>query len=260
MNILFTNPFTINGIAYFTSDFHLGAPNAAVSKEREQRIITWLNQIEKDATHLFLLGDIFDFWFEYKYVTPKGYFNFLAKLYQLRQKGIEIFYFTGNHDMWVKGYLAEELGIRIFRRQQAFIINGKRCLVGHGDGLGHKEYGYKLIKRLFAFRPHICLYGMLHPYFAFGLAHFLSRKSRAMSPEKERQYLGDEKETLTQYVLELSQRENIDCFIYGHRHLPIMKELPNGAIYYNTGDWLTHDSFLRMDTENMKLHKGAPAN
>jgi UDP-2,3-diacylglucosamine hydrolase len=157
--------------------------------------------------------------------------------------------------MWVKEYFTEELGIQIFRRQQAFIINGKRCLVGHGDGLGPKEYGYKLIKRLFAFRPHVRLYGMLHPYFAFKLAYFLSRKSRAMSPDTEQQYMGDNKETLTQYVLALSQQENIDCFIYGHRHLPILKELQNGAIYYNTGDWIVHNSFLRMDKESMKLYK-----
>ena len=254
MGSLFTNPVTIKGIVYFASDFHFGAPNATASKEREQRIIKWLDQIEKDATHLFLLGDIFDFWFEYKYVAPKGYFNFLSKLWQLRQKGIEIFYFTGNHDMWVKDYFTKELEIRVFRRQQAFIINGKRCLVGHGDGLGNKEYGYKFIKRLFAFRPHICLYGTLHPYFSFGLAHFLSRKSRAMSPEKEQQYMRDDKETLTQYVLAISQQETIDYFIYGHRHLPIVKELPNGAVYYNTGDWLTHDSFLRMDNNGIELY------
>ena len=255
MNFLFTNPLLINGIVYFASDFHLGAPNAVVSQEREKRIIKWLDKVEKEATHLFLLGDIFDFWFEYKHVAPKGYFNFLSKLYHLRQKGFEIFYFTGNHDMWVKEYFTEELDIKIFRQQQAFIINEKRCLVGHGDGLGPKEYGYKFIKRLFAFRPHILLYGMLHPYFAFGLAHFLSRKSRAMSPDQERLYMGDDQETLTQYVLAISQYEPIDCFIYGHRHLPIVKELPNGAIYYNTGDWLMHDSFLRMDTKGVELCK-----
>ncbi len=255
MNSLFINPVTINGVIYFASDFHLGAPNAEESKEREKRVLDWLNCIEKDITHLFLLGDIFDFWFEYRDVVPKGYFNFLAKLYQLREKGVEIFYFTGNHDMWVKDYFEKELGFKIFRRQQAFMINGKRCLVGHGDGLGPKEYGYKLIKRLFAFRPHIKFYGMLHPFIAFSLARFLSRKSRAMAPEEDRDYLGDEKETLTQYVLSISQKESIDYFIYGHRHLPVKKELYNGAIYYNTGDWLSHDSYIRMDNNDIELLK-----
>jgi len=252
MSFLFSNPVKINGIIYFASDFHLGAPNITASKERENRIINWLDRIEEDATHLFLLGDIFDFWFEYKYVVPKGYFNFLAKLHQLWQKGIEIFYFTGNHDMWVKEYFTEELGVKVFHRQKAFLINGKRCLIGHGDGLGPKEYGYKFIKQLFSFRPHIWLYGVLHSYFSFGLAHFLSRKSRAISPDKKQHYRGDDKEMLTQYVLKVSQQEAIDYFIYGHRHLPITKKLPSGAIYYNTGDWLVHDSFLRMDKKEIE--------
>ena len=250
---LFQNPVVIEGTLYIASDFHFGSPDRESSKEREKRVIRWLDMISRDATHLILLGDIFDFWFEYKYVVPRGYFNFLAKLNDLKEKNIEIYYFTGNHDMWVKDYFRQELGIRIFTRQQAFLINGKKCLLAHGDGLGPKDKGYKLIKKLFAFKPHIKIYGSLHPQHAFGLAHFLSRKSRAMKPGIEESYMGDDKEMLVQYALSVLQNEEIDYFIYGHRHLPIEKKLDEHVYYINTGDWLIHNSYVRFGKDQLEL-------
>lgn len=251
---LFHNPHIINGTLYVASDFHLGVPDEVTSLDRERRIVKWLDNISNDATHLILLGDIFDFWFEYKYVVPKGHFRFLAKLDQLKNQGIEIYYFTGNHDLWVKDYFEKELQIKIFRQQQPFLVNGKKCLIGHGDGLGEGENGYKLMKKGFSFMPNILLYRALHPYFAFGLARFLSRKSRAMTGKTEERYLGDEKELLVQYALSVLKKEEIDYFIYGHRHLPLKKILDNGSQYFNAGDWLTHDSFLRFDEHGCELN------
>jgi len=253
MNLLFHNPIEIEGTLYIASDFHLGTPNAKASNERETLIIRWLNEIGQDATHLILLGDIFDFWFEYRDVVPKGYFKFLSALHQLVEKGVKIYYFTGNHDMWVKDYFAKELGITIFRKQMPFSINGKRCLVGHGDGLGPKDYGYKFIKWLFAQKLNIKLYGALHPRIAFGLARFLSRKSRAMTSAEEEKYMGDDKETIVQYALSVLQNEKIDYFIYGHRHLPIEKALTDHAFYFNSGDWLMHNSYLKFEKEKLEL-------
>ncbi|MDR2980422.1 MAG: UDP-2,3-diacylglucosamine diphosphatase [Bacteroidales bacterium] len=247
MKKLFTNPITINGIVYLVSDFHFGSPDAESSKHREERVIAWLEQISKDATHLFLLGDVFDFWFEYKDVVPRGYFNFFAQLDKLRRKKVEIYYFTGNHDMWVQDYFTAELGIQVFRTQQAFLINGNKCLIAHGDGLGPKDHGYKFIKRVFAFRPNIKLYGALHPRIAFGLARFFSRKSRAMTSAAEVKYRGDEKEMLVQYALSVLQQEHIDYFIYGHRHLPIEKQLNENSRYLNTGDWLMCETYVRLE-------------
>ena len=149
----FQQPITINGNVFFASDFHLGAPNREESDRRERKIISWLNQIQDRCTHLFLLGDIFDYWFEYKDVVPRGYYLLFAKLHEMHEKGIVIYYFTGNHDMWVQDYFSTEFGAIVFKQQQAFVINGKRCLVGHGDGLGPKDHGYKFIKAVFAFRP-----------------------------------------------------------------------------------------------------------
>ena len=247
MNLLFHNPVEIEGTLYIVSDFHLGTPNAKASAERESLIIRWLNEIGQDATHLILLGDIFDFWFEYRDVVPKGYFKFLAALHQLVEKGVKIYYFTGNHDMWVKDYFTKELNITVFRKQMPFLINGKKCLIGHGDGLGPTDRGYKFIKWLFAQKFNVKLYGALHPRIAFGLARFLSRKSRAMTSAEEEKYMGDEKETIVQYALSVLQNEKIDYFIYGHRHLPIEKALTDNAFYFNSGDWLMHNSYLKVE-------------
>jgi len=245
MCAVFQNPITLNGTVYIVSDFHLGSPNEKQSRQRELRILRWLDEIEKDATHLILLGDIFDFWFEYHDVVPKGYYKLLSKFSQLRDLNIEIFYFTGNHDMWVRDYFVKEMKFSLFREQHAFVINGKKCLIGHGDGLGPKDVGYKFIKALFAFRPNIKLFGALHPRLAFGLARFFSQKSRAMTSKEEETYMGDNKEQLVNYIRSILSEEQIDYFIYAHRHLPLEIKMNDKAIYFNSGDWLVHDSYLR---------------
>lgn len=249
MSNAFQQPITINGNVFFASDFHLGAPNREESNLRERKIIDWLDQIKDRCTHLFLLGDIFDFWFEYKDVVPRGYFLLLSKLHELHEKGIIIYYFTGNHDMWVEDYFVKELGTIIFKQQQAFVINGKKCLVGHGDGLGPKDHGYKFIKAVFAFRPNRKLYSCLHPRHSFAIARFFSHTSRSMASSKERHYMGDDKEYLVQYCQEVIKNEEIDYFIYGHRHLIIEKGIGDHATYFNIGDWITHFSYLEFPAE-----------
>lgn len=244
MEAQFRNPITLTGNVYFASDFHFGAPNKEESKERERAVIRWLDEIKEDADHLFLLGDIFDFWFEYKDVVPRGYFSFLAKLAEIRERGIPVYYFTGNHDMWVFNYFEEEMGIQIFHEQRAFLINGKKCIIGHGDGLDPSDKGYRFIKRVFAFRPHQVMYGALPPRWAFSLARFFSRNSRAMNHKKKAEKYAD-CDCMLPYIKSVSEQEQIDFFIYGHRHFPMEKELDTGATYYNTGDWLCHDSYLR---------------
>lgn len=251
---LFSNPIDIEGTAYFVSDFHLGAPaNKVQNEEREHRIINWLTNIEKDATHLFLLGDIFDYWFEYRDVVPRGYYKLFTKFAKLKEKQIVVYYFTGNHDMWVKDYFEKEFGFIIFRQQQSFCINGKKCLIGHGDGLGPGDYGYKFIKKLFSFRPNIALFGSLHPRWAFAIARLVSEKSRAMNLEKEEFFMGNDKEFLVQYALSVLEKEEVDYFIYGHRHLPLQIPLIDDAIYWNTGDWLIHDSYVKMTPTDINL-------
>ncbi|MDR2868112.1 MAG: UDP-2,3-diacylglucosamine diphosphatase [Bacteroidales bacterium] len=253
MSDLFQNPIQINGTVFFASDFHLGSPDKIHSLQRERLIVEWLDEIKKEATHLFLLGDIFDFWFEYHDVVPKGYFLFLSKLAELRASGIDITVFTGNHDMWMKNYLIDELGVTIYRKETAFLINGKRCLIGHGDGLGDGDWGYKIIKILFAFRFNQWLFGWLHPRIAFALARFFSRKSRAMTGRNDEVFRGNEREVIVQYALKMLQKNEIDYFIYGHRHLPLNIALSDTATYLNSGDWLVHNSYLRADELSQQI-------
>jgi UDP-2,3-diacylglucosamine hydrolase len=239
-------PIVISGVCYFASDFHFGAPNPEASNKREQSVISWLDKIQKDANHLFLLGDIFDFWFEYSGKPPAFYTHFLNKIAELRKNGIEIYFFTGNHDMWVKNYLSKHLGIHIFRKKQEFIINDKKFLIGHGDGLGKGELGYKCLKYFLNCKINVWLFGLLPPKTGFAIAHFFSRKSRAMTPEYKEKFLGNDKELLVQYCFQYIKNHNIDYFIFGHRHLPLKIEIKK-AIYYNTGDWLNHNSYIQYE-------------
>ena len=237
-------PIVISGVCFFASDFHFGAPNAEVSKKREQSVIAWLDTIQKDANHLFLLGDIFDFWFEYSGKPPSYYALFLNKIAELRKKEIKIYFFTGNHDMWVKNYLTEHLEILVFRKEQEFIINNKTWLIGHGDGLGKGEFGYKCLKRFLNCKINVWLFGLLPHKTGFAIAHFCSRKSRSMTPEYKERFLGNEKELLVQYCFQYVKNHDIDYFIFGHRHLPLKIKIEK-ATYFNTGDWLNYNSYIR---------------
>jgi len=242
-----SQPIAISGVCYFASDFHFGAPNAEASAKREIAVVRWLDHIKKDANHLFLLGDIFDFWFEYSGKPPAFYTFFLNKIAELRKNGIEVYFFTGNHDMWVKNYLKEQLGVHIFKKKQEFLINNKKFLLGHGDGLGKGEWGYKCLKSFLNCKINIWLFGLIPPKTGFALAYFFSRKSRAMTPEYKEQFLGNDKELLVQYCYQYNiANHDIDYFIFGHRHLPL--EIPViKAVYYNTGDWLNFNSYIRYD-------------
>ena len=241
----------ITGNAYFASDFHFGVPDRESSLRREEAIVRWLDRISADADHLFLLGDIFDFWFEYRDVVPKGYFRFFSKLLEMRGKGTKIYYFTGNHDMWVGEYFEKELGMEIFRSQQVFIINRKRCMVGHGDGLDPNDKGYLLIKKIFAFRPNILLYGALPPRWAFSIARKCSHTSRKKTGNED--FHKDDEDIMVNYILDYLRKDAaIDFFIFGHRHLPLKIDIEN-AVYFNTGDWLTHNSYLRASSDSFDL-------
>lgn len=238
----FANPEVINGNCYFVSDFHLGSAPKAESDAREKRIISWLSTIENEVEHLFLLGDIFDFWFEYRYVVPKGFYSFFAKLKELEERGVKFYFFTGNHDMWVKSYLQESFNMKIYRSQQLFLINGKYCLLGHGDGLGRGEWGYKFVKKMFACPVNIFLYGLLPSSWAFGLARFISFRSRKAG-EKRHKTPGKCDEHLLEYIRNFPKENPVQLFIYGHRHFPIEMKIEE-RFYYNTGDWLFNDSYL----------------
>ena len=242
----------ITGKCYFASDFHFGSPNEEMSKKREDLLLQWLDQVILDGDHLFLLGDIFDYWFEYKCVIPKGNYRFLAKLSDIRSKGIEIYYFTGNHDMWVKNYLVDEFGIHLFRKQQQFTINGKICVVGHGDGLGPGQHMYKIMRWVFSRKFNIWWFGLLPSTYSFAIARFFSRKSRSMTPSHEEHFMGEDKEYVVLYIKEFLQKQHADYFIYGHRHLALDIKIQNSR-YINTGDWIKLNTYFVLEQEGTLL-------
>jgi UDP-2,3-diacylglucosamine hydrolase len=238
---------------YFLSDFHLGAPDYASSLVREKRITRFLDEIKTDAAVIFILGDLFDFWYEYKKVVPKGFVRILGKLAELTDSGITIHFFVGNHDMWMNGYFEKELNINVFYDPQEFEFNGKKFLIGHGDGLGPGDHRYKFMKKIFRNKFSQWLFGILHPSAGIGLADYFSRKSRAATGSEDEQFLGEDKEWLILYCKEILQKKHFDFFIFGHRHLPIIFNLGNESIYINLGDWIKYNSYAVFDNENVAL-------
>lgn len=238
---------------YFASDFHLGIDARLSSLERERQIVRWLEEIRADASAIYLVGDVFDFWFEYGKVVPKGYVRLLGKLAELRDSGIEIHYFTGNHDMWMFRYFEEELGIPTYRKPLRQKIGGKAFLIGHGDGLGPGDHGYKFIKRVFANPLCQWLFERLHPNFGIRLANFWSGRSRAADKES-RTFLGPENEWLIAYCNRKLEEYEADFFIFGHRHLPIDFTLKNGrSRYINLGEWMNFNSYAVFDGEQLEI-------
>lgn len=234
------------GKIYFISDFHLGAPNRDLSLLREKKIIRFLSSIQHDCEQLFILGDLFDFWFEYKRVVPKGFVRILGKLAELSDAGIIIHFFVGNHDMWMKTYFREEMNIHVYHHPEKFELQGKKFLIGHGDGLGPGDHGYKTIKKLFRNRVSQWLFGALPPYIGMGIADFFSKKSRAKTGTTDEVFLGEDKEWLIIYCKEVLQKEHFDYFIFGHRHLPIEFDLSDSSKYINLGDWIRYYSYVEM--------------
>lgn len=238
---------------YFASDFHLGIPNHEKSLVREKRIVKWLDEIKHDAQEIYLMGDLFDFWFEYKYTVPKGFTRLLGKIAELTDSGIPVTFFTGNHDMWMFEYFPKELGVSIYREPITREYNGKKFYLGHGDGLGPGDYGYKFIKKIFASPLCQWLFARLHPNFAMGMGNFWSQKSRLSNGTTDEKFTGEENEWLVVYSKEVLQKQHFDYLIFGHRHLPLDIKLNNNSRYINLGEWINYNSYAVFDGENLEL-------
>ena len=238
---------------FFLSDFHLGAPNAAKSLEREKNIVRFLDEIKMEATEIFILGDLFDFWYEYRRVVPRGFVRILGKLAELTDKGIRIHFFVGNHDMWMKDYFQKELNIPVYFEPQPFEYQGKRFLIGHGDGLGPGDKGYKFIKKLFRNPTCQWLFGILPPAIGIGMADYFSRKSRAQTGMTDETFLGEDKEWLVIYSKEILKQQHFDYFVFGHRHLPLDIKLSENSRYVNLGDWIKYNSYAVFENGELSL-------
>lgn len=238
---------------YFASDFHLGSPNYEESRKRENRILRWLNTIEPNCAELFLMGDIFDFWFEYQLVIPKGFARLQGKLAAMTDAGIKVYFFKGNHDMWVNDYFTKELGIEIVSDELVIERGGKRFFLHHGDGLGPGDRKYKLLRKIF--RNPVCqwLFSLVPPRIGLGIANGWSSSSRAAGP-KEEVFEGMDREWLAIYAKEQLQKSHFDYFIFGHRHLPLDLELTQDSKYINLGEWINYNSYAVFDGNELTLN------
>ena len=238
---------------YFASDQHLGAPTPELSAVRERHFVKWLDEVKHDAAEIILLGDLFDFWFEYETVVPKGFVRVLGKLAEISDSGIPIHFFTGNHDLWMHDYFQKELNIPVYHSVKEFTYNDKLFLVGHGDGLGPGDKGYKRMKKLFRSHFSTFLYKWLHPDLGVRLGQYLSLKNKLISGAEDVKFLGEDNEWLVLYAKRKLESQHYDYFIFGHRHLPMVIDLGKGSSYANLGDWITYFTYGVFDGTSFEL-------
>lgn len=238
---------------YFASDFHLGVPDPASSREREQRICRWLDEVSEDAAAIFLVGDLFDFWFEYSTAVPKGFSRFLGKLAELTDRGIPVHLFTGNHDLWMFGYLEQELGVSVHHHPIVLLTGNIKILVGHGDGLGPGDGTYKILKRIFTSRFAQFIFSWLHPDIGIRLAHRWSRNSRIANTRKEEEFKGKDREFLLSWCRDTQATRHHDWYIFGHRHLPLDLEVAPGSRYINLGEWVNFSTYAEFNGTQASL-------
>ena len=240
---------------YFASDNHLGAPTKDASAPREKKFVAWLDDIKQDAAAIFLLGDLFDFWFEYKTVIPKGFTRTLGKLAEISDSGIPVYFFVGNHDLWMDDYFKTELNIPVFHQPEDFVFNNKIFFIGHGDGLGPADKGYKRMKKVFTNPFFKWLFRWVHPDIGMRIAQYLSVKNKLISGDDDAKFLGEENEWLAQYSQKKLEEKHRDFFIFGHRHLPLEIELNPSSKYINLGDWIGYYTYGVFDGDKMELKK-----
>jgi UDP-2,3-diacylglucosamine hydrolase len=240
---------------YFASDFHLGVPTHESSLKREKLICKWLDSIKGDAAEIYLVGDLFDFWYEYKYTIPKGTVRLIGKIAELTDSGIPVHFFVGNHDLWMKDYFTEELNVQIHHEPITRKYNDKLFYIGHGDGLGPGDNWYKLLRKIFASKMCQWLFSRLHPNLAFYLARRSSKRSRVITGDSDAQFRGLDNEWLYLYCKEYLKTHQIDYFIFGHRHLPLDLDIDGKARYINLGDWINYNTYAVFDGQKLSLEK-----
>jgi UDP-2,3-diacylglucosamine hydrolase len=243
----------VAGNIYFASDFHLGLPAGSDPMEREKRVVKWLHSIAPDASEIYLLGDVFDFWWEYKHVVPKGFTRFLGTISTLTDSGLPIHFFSGNHDMWIGKYLSDECGVIIHNQPFITSFNSRKFYLAHGEGLGTNDAAYRILLSVFRNRLLQKLYSALHPTIGMGFGHKWSLNSR-IGKGISLEFLGEEKEDLFRHSRTILEKEKIDFFIYGHRHLPMTYDLGQGAVITILGDWIRNGSYAVWDGSELALN------
>lgn len=245
---------TERGKIYFLSDVHLGAPALMNNKDRELLFVDWLEKVSQDAAEIFLMGDIFDFWFEYKKVVPRGFTRVLGKIAEITDRGIPVHFFTGNHDTWVFDYLPSEIGVIVHRDIFRLNFSGKKFYLAHGDGLDGDDKGYKLLKKIFSSRLHQWLFSLIHPNLAIRLAHYWSRNSRLSKKIDGPDFKGEE-EGLYKFAQSVLLHEKVDFFVFGHRHRLADLKIGENSRFILLGEWIKTFSYGVFDGEKFEIKK-----
>ncbi|MDC0584385.1 UDP-2,3-diacylglucosamine diphosphatase [Bacteroidales bacterium] len=243
----------MNKKIYFASDIHLGMYPIEESKERERKLVNWISSIQDEMSELYLLGDIFDFWHEYKYVIPKGFSRFMGKIAELTDKGIPVHFFTGNHDVWMYGYFKDELGVEIHKYPIEKVINGKKFLLGHGDGIVKEDWSYNILKKIFATPSLQWLFARLHPNLALWFGANWSKHSRYSKGLAPEGYLGDDNEFQVKHAINTLKTTHYDYIIWGHRHLPMDATINEKTHLINLGDWIYNFTYACFDGNNVRV-------
>jgi UDP-2,3-diacylglucosamine hydrolase len=241
-----------SGKIFFASDFHLGLNAGAPPSDREKRVVAWLNDVAREADEIYLLGDVFDFWWEYKLVVPKGFTRFLGTVSSITDSGIPIHFFTGNHDMWINDYLSKECGVTLHTGPYTTSFNGKRFHLAHGEGLGSQSTGFRMMLKIFHNKPLRAMYSALHPSLGVGFGHRWSLSSR-LGKGITTDFMGEEKEDLIRYAGTVLKNEKTDYFVFGHRHLAMTFRMKEGPEIVFLGDWIKNSSFAEWDGKNLLL-------
>lgn len=237
---------------YFASDFHLGLATGTPPVEREKKVVRWLESVAPDAKEIYLLGDIFDFWWEYKLVVPRGYTRFLGSISKITDSGIPVHFFTGNHDMWVRDYLSSECGMIIHTAPVTTSFGDRVFHLAHGEGLGSNSIAYKILLSIFRNRPLRVMYSALHPWIGVGFGHRWSLSSR-LGKGIMKEYMGEDKEDLMKYARSVLAKEKIDYFVFGHRHLARKFPFDSGSEIVFLGDWIKQGSYAVWDGNTLEF-------
>lgn len=232
--------------SYFFSDAHLGVGTKEEDRQKERSLVAFLEFVHSDGEQLFIVGDLFDYWFEYQSVVPKGYFRLFSKLADLSDAGIKLTYLAGNHDFWLRGYFRDELGMEIYPDPIERVIQGKRFYIHHGDGLLKNDTGYRILKRVLRNKTNIFLFSLVHPDLAARIAHWSSHKSRKYTSKRE--FEGDD---MTKFA-EQKINEGYDFVIMGHNHVPCKRNIGSG-VYVNLGDWVREQTYAVFDGTSLEL-------
>jgi UDP-2,3-diacylglucosamine hydrolase len=237
---------------FFASDFHLGLPAGSHPIDREKKVVKWLKSVTPQAKEIYLLGDVFDFWWEYKLVVPRGFTRFMGTVAEITDSGIPVHFFTGNHDMWINDYLVKECGVTPHTEPVTLTIDGKRFHLAHGEGLGTNDTSYKILLSIFRNKWLRAMYSALHPSIGIGIGLKWSLSSR-LGKGIKKEFLGEEKEDLIRYAKSILDNDNIDYFIFGHRHLEMKYSLSNGTEIIFLGDWIKSGSYADWDGRDLRF-------